>query len=31
MQGIDKNLYDFDIYITLQYKEKNYFISVDHS
>lgn len=31
MQGIDKNLYDFDIRITLQYEEKNYFISVDHS
>lgn len=31
MQGIDKNLYDFDIRITLQYEEKKYFISVDHS
>lgn len=31
MQGIDRNLYDFDICITLQYEEKNYFISVDHS
>lgn len=31
MQGIDKNLYDFDIRITLQYEEKHYFISVDHS
>lgn len=31
MQGIDRNLYDFDICITLQYEEKIYFISVDHS
>lgn len=31
MQGIDRNLYDFDICIKLQYEEKNYFISVDHS
>lgn len=30
MQGIDKNLYDFDIRITLQYEGKNNFISVDH-
>lgn len=31
MQGIDRNLYDFDICITLQYEEKNDFIYVDHS
>lgn len=31
MQGIDKNLSDFDIRITLQYEGKNYFISVDHT
>lgn len=31
IQGIDRNVYDFDICITLQYEEKNYFISVDHS
>lgn len=29
LQGIERNLYDFDICITLQYEEKNDFISID--